>query len=142
MSDYPWLDWMKEHIGEVEWTGHKPSRFVEDCFKFTSYGPLNGSTPPACAATLCRALEECGYSSSKSAAAMSYATYGMPSDLKKGAIIVFEWADGSHHVSVCYRIFDDMIKCIGGNQGHMIQSRNFGLKWIKAIRWPVKLLDE
>lgn len=86
----PWLDWLKKHIGEKEWTGSSPSAFVEECFKHTNYGPLHGSTPASCAATLCAALEESGYRSTKSAAALSFAKYGDPCDLKEGAIIVFE----------------------------------------------------
>lgn len=136
MSDAPWLDWMKSHIGEPEYTGSVPTPFIEECFSHTNYGPLDGSTPASCAATLCAALEESGYRSTRSAAALSYANYGEPSELKQGAIIVFQWASGDHHVSVCDTFDAETVACIGGNQGHLLQPSRFNQKWIIATRWP------
>lgn len=136
--NFPWLDWMRKYIGTPEVTGAEPTDFVRDCFAHTNYGPLDGSTPPSCAATLCRALEESGFRSTKSAAAISFSKYGDPCEVKQGAIVVFQWGSGDHHVSVIDSFDDQYVTCIGGNQGHKIQPATFGRKWIIATRWPVK----
>ncbi|SHN73472.1 glycoside hydrolase domain-containing protein [Bradyrhizobium erythrophlei] len=137
-TDTPWMDWMRRHRGEVQQTGAKPTAFTEEIFSHTSYGALNGFTPESCAATVCAALEETGYRSTKSAAAKSYVTYGTACDLKPGCIVVFQWPDGGHHVDFCDEIVDaSVIRGLGGNQGHALQDSNFLRKFIIATRWPV-----
>lgn len=136
----PWLTWMNNHKGEIEWTGTQPTQFVIDCFKATNYGKLEGSTPPSCAATLCRALEESGYLSPHSAAAVDFTRTGLGCTLKPGAIAVFKWKNGDHHVSVCTRVIDeDTAEFLGGNQGHKIQTAIYPRKFIIAVRWPVPI---
>jgi Domain of unknown function (DUF1906) len=138
-TDTPWMDWMQSHRGEVQQTGAKPTAFTEEIFSHTNYGPLNGFTPESCAATVCAALEENGYRSTKSAAAKSYAEYGTACQLKSGCIIVFQWPSGGHHVDFCDEIIDAAtVRGLGGNQGHSLQDSNFLRKFIVATRWPVK----
>jgi len=134
MSSTPWLDWLLKHEGEPEFTGTEPTPFVKECFSHTSYGPLHGSTPASCAATLCAALEESGYSSPHSAAAISFAKFGEKCDLQVGAICVFQWPNGEHHVSVCLSPEKNLF--LGGNQGHMLQRQTYNPKYIIAIRRP------
>jgi hypothetical protein len=138
-TDMPWMDWMRAHRGEVQQTGAKPTAFTEEIFSHTNFGPLNGFTPESCAATVCAALEETGYRSTKSAAAKSYVNYGAACDLKPGCIVVFQWPDGGHHVDFCDQIIDaSTMRGLGGNQGHALQDSNFLRKFIIATRWPVK----
>lgn len=140
VTDAPWLKWLQVHIGEMEWTGAKPTQFITDCFKFTNYGKLDGSTPPSCAATLCRALEEVGYLSPHSAAAADFARVGLGCSLKPGAIGVFKWKTGDHHVSVCSKVIDeDLAEFTGGNQGHRVQPAIYARKYLIAIRWPAPM---
>lgn len=134
-----WLYKMHEWEGTVEWTGTTPSERVIMFFSHTNYGPLHGSTPASCAATLCAALELSGYRSTKSAAAISYAKYGDPCELKQGAIVVFQWPSGEHHVTVVESFTEETVTCVGGNQGHKIQPATYFRKYIIATRWPVKL---
>jgi len=135
----PWMDWMREHRGEVQQTGATPTAFTEEIFSHTNFGPLHGSTPESCAATVCAALEESGYRSTRSAAAMSYRSYGTPCELKPGCIVVYQWPSGGHHVDFCDAILDsDTVRGLGGNQGHSLQDSNFLRKFIVATRWPVK----
>jgi len=49
----PWMDWMRQHRGEIQQTSAKPTPFTESIFKHTTYGPLNRVTPSSCAATVC-----------------------------------------------------------------------------------------
>jgi hypothetical protein len=139
MTDTPWMDWMRLHRGEIQQTGAKPTAFTEEIFAHTNYGPLDGFTPESCAATVCAALEETGFRSTRSAAAKSYIDYGTVCDLKPGCIVVFRWPSGGHHVDFCDEIVDaSAVRVLGGNQGHELQDSNFLRKFIVATRWPVK----
>lgn len=140
MDQAPWLDWFRRHKGEIEFTGKAATDFVKSCFKYTTYGSDFDITPPCCAATLCAALESSGFKSTKSAAAISYEHYGSPCDLKPGAIVVFQFADGGHHVTVCDHIVNQqLVACTGGNQHHEIKTSVFLKSSIIACRWPVPM---
>jgi hypothetical protein len=132
----PWMDWMRRHRGEVQRTGVKPTAFTEEIFRHTTFGPLKGTTPESCAATVCAALEETGYKSTHSAAAASYLSYGTACPLKPGCIIVFRWPSGAHHVDFCDAIVDtDTVRGLGGNQGHSLQDSDYLVRYIVATRW-------
>jgi kumamolisin len=136
----PWMDWMRSHRGEMQQTGAKPTTFTEEIFKHTTFGPLNGTTPESCAATVCAALEETGYKSTHSAAAASYMSYGAKCDLKPGCVVVFRWPNGQHHVDFCDAIIDNAtVRGLGGNQGHSLQDSDYSSKYIVATRWPVRI---
>lgn len=133
-----WLEWLKQNIGKVTQTGAKPTPFVEEIFSHTNYGAIGNITPACCAATLCAALEETGYRSTKNAAALSFASYGVPCELKEGAIVVFEWSPGEHHVTCVDEIMNaDFVACIGGNQSHQVMRKIYPRNQIIATRWPV-----
>jgi hypothetical protein len=135
----PWMDWMRQHRGEIQQTGAKPTPFTEEIFKHTTYGPLNGVTPASCAATVCAALEENGYSSTHSAAAASYLSFGTSCALQPGCIVVFRWPAGDYHVDFCDEIIDaDTLRGLGGNQGHELKDSDYSRQYIVATRWPVK----
>jgi len=135
----PWMDWMRQHRGEIQQTGAKPTPFTEEIFRHTTYGPLNGVTPPSCAATVCAALEETAYSSTHNAAAASYLTYGIGCDLQPGCVVVFRWPSGDHHVDFCDQILDAVtVRGLGGNQGHELKDSDYSRQYIVATRWPVK----
>jgi GH24 family phage-related lysozyme (muramidase)/GH25 family lysozyme M1 (1,4-beta-N-acetylmuramidase) len=139
-ADAPWMVWMRSHIGEVQQTGAKPTQFTIDIFSHTQYPqPLGDSTPESCAATVCAALENTGYASTRSAAAASYVKYGDACKLTPGCIVVYQWADGGHHVNFCDQILDaNTVRGLGGNQGHELDDANFATKYIVATRWPVR----
>lgn len=136
-QSHPWLEWLIDNDGQVEWTGQKPSEFVKECFSHTTFGPLRGATPPSCAATLCAALEWTGYKSTNSAAAKSYIKFGEKCELKPGAIVVFSFVEGHYHVTCCRKVVSDtLVDCIGGNQSHKLQTSTYNRKYIVAVRWP------
>jgi hypothetical protein len=135
---FEWMNWLVSHLGEEQWTGKPASAFVKECFSHTNY-KLHGITEPSCAATACAALEHSGYKSPHSARAVSFKDYGVPHAVKPGAIIVFEWDSGDHHVTFCNRIIDEMhIECLGGNQHHHLQISTYNTRSILASRWPIK----
>lgn len=133
------LELATKYLGEHEIAGKRDNQFILDCFKHTSYRASHDEVP-WCAAFVCRILEDCGLKSTGSAAAVSFADYGTKSALVPGAIIVFEWADGSHHVSFCHHVVNnDYVAAIGGNQKDSVCIEVFNRRYIKAIRWPVNL---
>jgi len=139
MSATPWMEWMRQHRGEIQQTGAKPTPFTEEIFKHTTFGALNGVTPPSCAATVCAALEETGYASTHSAAASSYLTYGTACGLQPGCVVVFRWPAGDYHVDFCDEIINsETVRGLGGNQGHHLQDSDYSSKYIVATRWPMK----
>jgi kumamolisin len=139
MSATPWMDWMRQHRGEIQQTGAKPTPFTEEIFKHTTFGALNGVTPPSCAATVCAALEETGYVSTRSAAASSYLTYGAACGLQPGCVVVFRWPAGDYHVDFCDEVVNsETVRGLGGNQGHRLQDSDYSSKYIVATRWPAK----
>jgi uncharacterized protein (TIGR02594 family) len=133
----PWLAKALSYLGEAEVPGNKDNQFILDCFKHTTY-PATHDEVPWCAAFVCRVLEESGYKSTKSAAAISYADYGTPCELKPGAIVVFRWASGGHHVSICNTAGALSVNCCGGNQSDQVRYSDYAKIFIVATRWPVK----
>lgn len=132
----PWLDLAVKHLGEHEILGRKDNQFILDCFKHTSY-KADHDEVPWCAAFVCRMLDEAGYKSTGSAAAVSFDKCGDPCELKPGAILVFKWASGSHHVTLCHHVVDDnYVACLGGNQSDMVKISVIPRNRIEAIRWP------
>lgn len=136
----PWYWKMKSYIGQSCPTGKPTTPWIEETFgKHTTFN-LEGITPPACAATMCRVLEETGYRSPHSAAAASFIGYGIPCELTKGAIVVlkhqFGPLRGHHHVTLVESIpvvyvpgtVPDRIIFLGGNQNHMVIPVSFDMK--------------
>jgi uncharacterized protein (TIGR02594 family) len=140
MQMSPWLDLAKRYLGEQEILGSKDNQFILDCFKHTSYNASHDEVP-WCAAFICRVLDESGYKSTHSAAAVSFATYGLKADVVPGAIVVFRWADGSHHVSIIDHTLStdhNYVVCLGGNQSNSVKYSVFPKSRIMATRLPVK----
>lgn len=137
-GETPWLDFLEAHIGEHEIQGSSANPFIVALFKHTSYDTTSDETA-WCAATICTALEVNNYKSPHSAAAMSFATYGTACELKPGAILVFKWSGGDHHVTCLDHVINSsLIACIGGNQSNELRITNYDPKYLIAIRWPVK----
>lgn len=135
----PWMDWMRSHLGEPEYTGKPATPFDKEVFSHTSYGPLkDGIMQPGCAATAAAALEETGFKSPHNAAAISFVQFGSPCPLKPGCIMVFQWDTGEHHVSFCDHVVDgNLVAGLGGNQTHELRVSVFSRKYLIATRWPV-----
>lgn len=138
-SETPWLELAKKYLGEHEIAGRRDNQFVLDCFKYTGY-KADHDEVPWCAAFICRMLAETGYKHTHSAAAMSYADYGSPHQIIPGAIVVFKWAGGGHHVSLVHHVIDNQyVACLGGNQSDMVKISVFPISRIVAHRWPVRV---
>jgi hypothetical protein len=133
----PWMTWMDAHMGQPEVTGGPATNFDNEIFSHTDFGSLNGIMEPGCAATACAALEENGFLSPHSAAAISFKDYGTPCELVFGCIVVFQWENGEHHVTFCESFDDIFVTCLGGNQSQEVKESTFYRQYIIATRWPV-----
>lgn len=133
----PWMDWMRSHLGEHEVAGSGNNPFIVALFKHTTYKTNQDSTP-WCAAAVSTALEETGYLSTRSAAALSYKNYGEACSLKPGCILVFGFQNGLHHVSFLdHWVGEHQIAALGGNQADSIKISTYAKRDILASRWPV-----
>ncbi len=136
-AEATWMLWLGARRGQVERTGDKPSDEVRGYFRdHTSFGDPWPVTPASCAATACAALEESGLKSPHRADAVSFLKWGTECELKYGAIVVFEFAPGHHHVTFCESTSGPGVTCLGGNQRSKICSAVFNTKYILAVRWP------
>lgn len=145
MSDTPWMDWMRSHIGEVEKTGAIATAFDKEVFSHTWDDSVSktGVMDEGCAATACAALEETGFKSPHSPRAADFIAYGAACELKPGALVVFCWQGGpnkgGHHVAFLDQISGvNVISCLGGNQSGHVQVSDFLKCFIIAVRWPIK----
>lgn len=139
METIPWLEKAREYKGQHELKGPgQNNQFIIDCFKFTTYQATTDETP-WCSAFMNRIMAACNMKGTNSAAAKSWCDYGSPCELKPGAIVVFQWEDGGHHVSmVDHLVNDEVVACIGGNQGDQVSVVNFKTSRIITIHWPEK----
>lgn len=139
----PYMVWLKSHLSEIEKTGGPATAFDQEVFAHTNFGDLHNIMEAGCAATMCAALEETGYTSPHSARAKDFIPYGTAGDaenLEVGDLLVFQWADGGYHITSCAAVIDDKtVTCLGGNQGHQLKYSNYLRQFIVAVRRPVKV---
>ena len=103
---------------------------------------------PWCAVFVSHVLYSAGMQVTDSALAVSYATYGVPSKLNPGAVIVIKrrktGSDSStgsragYHVGFLLRATKGRYYILGGNQGNAVSRRWFSLKHyeVVSVRWP------
>ena len=140
----PWLTWLIRNIGQKEIPGIKHNSWIVNLFTYTTY-KTNADETPWCAATINAALQINGYKGTRSAAAKSFDTYGLPCELKPGAIITLRHVNGGRHVTCLHHIIDkENIACIGGNQSNELKISVYNISGNKrghdelvGCRWPV-----
>jgi uncharacterized protein (TIGR02594 family) len=133
------LQQARKYIGQHEVSGSQDNPFIRDCFRHTTLGAQHDEVA-WCAAFMCRILEELGLKSTRSAAAVSYASFGNHAPLAPGSIVVFRWASGDHHVTlVDHVVSDQIVACCGGNQNNRVQVSNYERRFIMAVRLPSEI---
>lgn len=134
--DQKWLAIARTLMGQKEIPGPRDNPTILDFFLHTTYHAKHDEVP-WCAAFICYCLEKAGFTSTKSAAALSYSRYGIPCKLQPGAIVVFRWHSGGEHVSFVDHVVDEhTVACLGGNQSDQVKISQFPRASIVAIRWP------
>jgi uncharacterized protein (TIGR02594 family) len=104
---------------------------------------------PWCAVFVSHCLEEAGYESTKDARALSYKEYGVPSKLKRGAIVVIRRRKkngpnvtgsgrGGYHVLFLDKVTKHFIWGVGGNQKNRVSRAAYSKAnyQIVAVRYP------
>ena len=136
MSDPKWLEIARKELGVVE-----PE--AEKYFTATDYGPA-GPTTPYCAAFVNWVLHKAGFKSvvlpkdkgTGHADAIGFARWGkdVSKDKPVGAVVVFTWSSGGHHVS----LYVGGGKFLGGNQTgeHKVCIEALPVGRAIAWRWP------
>lgn len=137
-GDPPWLTWAKGELGQKEIRGGENPRILWYHTHATKTGTFKEDEIPWCASFICSALRETGFPDTNNALAASYINYGVPCDKDaNGAITIFKWSDGSHHVSLRAVNPDFPGKTyLGGNQKDSVRYTDYNQKYVVASRWP------
>jgi uncharacterized protein (TIGR02594 family) len=135
----PWMDLAKTYIGIHELVGGENKQIIE-FFKSTTYKAVEDEIP-WCSAFANHCLNKSGFRYTNSAWARSFETY-QGDDLeepRKGAIIVFDWLNGSGHVGFIYSWTEDSVAVLGGNQGDQVCIKSFRWDFVSAMKWPIRV---
>jgi flagellar protein FlgJ len=123
----PWMSYAEQEIGVVEPESAK-------YFSATDYDGPKGYAP-YCAAFANWCLEKAGVKGTGHANAISFANWGVEvPEHTHGAIVVFEWDNGHHHVS----FYAGDGEFLGGNQtrAHEVCREHISFDYAIAWRMP------
>ncbi|WP_296231253.1 TIGR02594 family protein [Pseudomonas sp. UBA4617] len=145
MSNYPWLDEARKHIGLEEVVGVQHNPEVLQMWKDIRRGGIKDDETPWCAAFVGAMLERVGVHSSRFESATSYLNWGI--ELQRpvtGCIVVFTRVGGGHVGFATGKTVDGNLLVLGGNQSDAVNIRAFELGRVSGYRWPagVPVVDE
>jgi uncharacterized protein (TIGR02594 family) len=138
----PYFETARRELGVHEIVGLRHNPRV---LQYHTYSRLKAKDDETawCASFLNYCLETSGFTSTKSAAAASYKTWGQPCDVREDAIVVFGKHDpdakGTGHVAIVDHLDDDGIHVwvLGGNQNNAVSVARRRIDDIVASRWPL-----
>ena len=136
MKEPVWLAEAHRWIGQREIPGPTHNAMV---LKFWGLirAPFKDDETPWCAGFVGGVLETCGIRSTRSAAALSYLTYGQPLNAPlPGAIAVKRRQGGGHVTFVVASDGAAGLWCLGGNQNDMVRLSLYPRTVFAAFRWP------
>lgn len=135
----PWLEWLLNELGEREIVGAKDNPRIVYYHGFTAAGTAPDEVA-WCSSVQCAAFENFGIRSTRSKAAASWATWGVASALRLGAVGLFGKADpdakGTGHVFNVCGWNARYVLGIGGNQGNQMSVARRERSALVAVRWP------
>lgn len=143
MPEPLWVEKLDKHSGMPEVVAGKLNPKITEMFRTTRF-PIDKLTnkTPWCAAGIGWALREAGFQGTRSAAAASYATYGIEVPPQYGAIAVFSPATPdaglSGHVSFIVGLDHDSYLCLGANQSNTIRRTWYPRSRLVACRYPTQ----
>lgn len=134
-----WMSIATGEIGVKEYSGkfNNNPRILE-YHKTTSLGASEDEVS-WCASFVGWCLIKAGYTSTKSALARSYATWGSPLSAPQfGAVVVFRRGNNPTfgHVGFVQKFDANYIYCLGGNQSDSVKISRFPRSSVLAFRWP------
>jgi uncharacterized protein (TIGR02594 family) len=134
--ELPWIAAARRAIGQREIVGTRHNPLVLKMWTRIR-APFTDDETPWCAAFVGSCLEEVGIRSTRSARALSYATFG--SGLKGpmyGCIAVKQRKGGGHVTFVVGKTKAGNLLCLGGNQNNMVMISEYAPDVFTAFRWP------
>lgn len=150
MSKPVWFEHALQDRGVAEIRGGENPRIIE-MGSYTTLKPTEDETP-WCSDAVCAWMEEVGISSTKSAAARSWLTWGVElTEPREGAVVVIQQKVAGHdaatgstsgfHVGLLSAIGADYVTIFGGNQSDSVKYSRFPLSkyTVRGMRWPADL---
>ncbi len=134
----PWLEIAYEELDTCEVSGIGNNPRIIEYHKVTTLKATADSVP-WCSSFVCWCLEQSGIKSSKSAAARSYLTWGIPLEKPiEGCIVILKRGADSRqgHVGLYVQENATMVAILGGNQGNKVQIQWYRKEDVLSYRWP------
>jgi uncharacterized protein (TIGR02594 family) len=131
-----WLDFALAELGQLEVPGAGSNPRILDYLATTTIGDAGGDTTPWCAAFTGWCLERGGQPSTRSAAALSYATYGDRLTIPVLGCIAVLSREGGGHVGFYLDSHHNSVYLVSGNQGDRVSVASFFPDRILSYRWP------
>ena len=132
----PWLSQAKQYLGTKEIPGPKTQALVLKWWGLIR-APFRDDETPWCAAFVGGVLEEVGLKSTRSAAALSYLSWGTAlAQPCLGAIAVKRRKGGGHVTFVAGTDGKGGLWCVGGNQGDAVTMALYPASVFAGFRWP------
>lgn len=136
-----WLVRARKELGVKEIVGNNHNPRVLEYHQATRLRAKDDETA-WCSSFVCWVLEQEGINSTRSAAAASYLTFGRPSLLNPGAVIVFGKHDpdakGSGHVGFVNAFPEgEWVEVLSGNCNNAVRLKKYRWAEAVAVRWPL-----
>jgi uncharacterized protein (TIGR02594 family) len=140
MSQAPWLDALRDKLGEREVPGPDTNPWIAECFEKSGHPGIKDDTA-WCAAAVGWALWAAGYPNTLALDARSYLRYGAKLDRPEpGCIVVFWRSSPTHwqgHVAFFVRDDGSHVRVLGGNQGNAVTEASYPKSQVLGYRMPV-----
>lgn len=135
-GDPSWLRCAIRELGTREIAGPSHNPRIIGYHQSTRLAAKTDETP-WCASFMSWIMVEAGYSSTRSAAASSWADYGVPCVAVRGAIAVFR-RKGGHHVGIVAGVPNvaGFVWLLGGNQGNAVSIARYKTSDLIGYRAP------
>jgi len=136
MVEPKWMDEAKKHIGLREVKGPEHAPEILAMWRDARLGGIKDDETPWCAGFACACLERVGIRSPRSAAARSFASWGV--QLKEpsyGCVAVFT-RDGGGHVGFVVGKDAGSLRVLGGNQSDSVRVSPYPMSRLICLRWP------
>jgi len=143
----PWLLELVKLHGKHEIPGLVDDPWIDAAFALCGLPRASDDKDPWCSAGLCKAFEDAGVRSPRSAAARHWLKYGIPlAEPVFGAVLVWDRHDAKNpnaaHVNVCVADLGKRLAGYGCNQHNMIdidtrpRGTLLGVRWTDDPRYP------
>lgn len=131
----PWLAIARKEIGVSEIAGPSHNPRIVEYHQRTKLKAKDDETA-WCSSFACWVLEEAGLPSPRSAWAKDWLKWGVPGEMRVGAIVVFKRGTNYGHVGFAEKWDAKTIHVLGGNQSNRVNIAPQPRSLLLGIRWP------